>query len=271
MADRVLYAYAVTSAALDSATAPPGLDDAAVRLVVEGDLAAVVSSLDAHAYASDRVEQATEDIGWLAPRAAAHDAVVTWAADRGPTVPLPIFTLFHDEHRVRQMLRERADALRATLARVGAAQEFGLRIFRLDEVLARQVSSLSPRVKALEQQSRDAAPGQRYLLERKLETERRNEARRIAGEVARESFDTLAPLAMEALREPLPAKGRDDAAGVAVLNAFFLIERGALVPFQQALTTIAQAHEPRGFRFDFTGPWPAYHFVRERTDGRPAR
>lgn len=269
MPDRVLYAYAVTSAALDTASAPPGLDDTAASLVVEGDLAAVISSLDAHAYAAERVEQATEDVGWLAPRAAAHDAVVTWAADRGPTVPLPIFTLFHDAARVRQMLRERAGELRATLARVGAAQEFGLRIFRLDDVLARHVSSLSPRVDALERQSRDAAPGQRYLLERKLETERRNEARRIAGEVAHESFDALAPLAIEAVREPLPAKRADDAAGVAVLNAFFLIERGALVPFQQALTTIVRAHEARGFRFDFTGPWPAYHFVRERTDVRP--
>jgi Gas vesicle synthesis protein GvpL/GvpF len=269
--DRVLYAYAVTSAALDIATAPPGLDGGAASLVSEGDIGALVSSLDAHAYASERVERATEDVSWLAPRAAAHDAVVTWAADRGPTVPLPIFTLFHDEPRVRQMLRERAAELRATLARVGAAQEFGLRIFRLDDVLTRHVSSLSPRVDALERQSRDAAPGQRYLLERKLETERRSEARRIAGEVARESFDALAPLAIEAVREALPAKGRDDAAGVAVLNAYFLIERGALVPFQQALTTIVRAHESRGFRFDFSGPWPAYHFVRERTDARPAR
>ena len=55
-----------------------------------------------------------------------------------------------------------------------------------------------------------------------------------------------------------------------MLNAFFLIERGALVAFQRALTTIVRAHEERGFRFDFTGPWPAYHFVRERSDGRPA-
>ena len=70
MPDRVLYAYAVTSAALDTASAPPGLDDAAAHLVADGDIGALVSSLDADAYAPDRVEQATEDVGWLAPRAA---------------------------------------------------------------------------------------------------------------------------------------------------------------------------------------------------------
>ena len=270
MPDRVLYAYAVTHATLDAGSTPSGIDEAAVRLLVEGDVAALVSSVDARTYTPERVEQLTEEVGWLAPRAAAHDTVVTWAGDRGPVVPLPIFTLFHDESRVKQMLRERGTELRATLQRVGAGEEYGLRIFRLDEALARHVSALSPRVEALERQAREANPGQRYLLERKLETERRNEARRIAAAVARESFDTLAPLALDAVREALPAKGRDDAAGVAVLNAFFLVRRGALAPFQESLTAVVREHEQHGFRFDFTGPWPPYHFVRERADAGSA-
>jgi hypothetical protein len=267
LADRVLYAYAVTPAGLDAAGAPPGIDGAPVRLVGEGELAALVSSVDKRVYASDRVEVLTEDVGWVAPRASAHDAVVTWAGDRGPVIPLPIFTLFHDEARVRAMLGERASELSATLQRVGAGAEYGLRIFRLDDILAKHMKSLSPTVEGLERQAREASPGQRYLLERKLEAERRSELKRVAGDVARESFQALAPLALEAVREPLPAKGRDDAPGVAVLNAFFLVGRGGMEPFQRSLTAIVREHEPHGFRFDFTGPWPPYHFVRSRTDG----
>jgi hypothetical protein len=212
------------------------------------------------------VELLTEEVGWIAPRASAHDAVVTWAGDRGPVLPLPIFTLFHDESRVRAMLRDRAAELRATLERVGAGEEYGLRIFRLDDRLHAHIGKLSAAVASLERQAREASPGQRYLLERKLEAARRDEARRIAGEVARETFETLGSLALEAVREPLPAKGRDDATGVAILNAFFLVRRGALAPFQAALTAIVRERERNGFRFDFTGPWPPYHFVRERAD-----
>lgn len=259
--DHLLYAYAVVPGALDASGCPPGIDDGDLRAVREGDLAALISSVEEEAYTSDRVELMTEEVGWIAPRASAHDAVVTWAGDRGAVVPLPIFTMFRDESRVRQMLRDRATELRATLDRVGAGQEYGLRIFRVDDVLAQHVTALSPRIEGLERQARDANPGQRYLLERKLETERRTEGRRIAGDVARETFETLAPLALEAVREPLPAKGRDDSVGVAILNAFFLVRRGALEPFQRALTAIVRAHEPHGFRFDFTGPWPPYHFV----------
>jgi hypothetical protein len=267
--DRVLYAYAVTPATLDAAAPPTGIDDAPVRLVVEGDVAALVSSVARDAYAPERVELLTEEVGWVAPRASAHDTVVTWAGDRGPVLPLPIFTLFRDETGVRQMLRDRDSELRATLDRVGVGEEYGLRIFRLDDVLAKHTGSLSRTVEGLERQAREASPGQRYLLERKLEAARRSELRRIAADVAREAFDTLAPLALEAVREPLPAKARDDAPGIAVLNAFFLVRRGALAPFQEALTTIVRTHQAHGFRFDFTGPWPPYHFVRPRTDGGP--
>ena len=108
MADRILYAYAVTPPGLDPAGAPSGIDGASVRLVVESELAALVSSVDKSVYAPDRVEVLTEEVGWVAPRASAHDAVVTWAGDRGPVIPLPIFTLFHDESRVRAILGDLA-------------------------------------------------------------------------------------------------------------------------------------------------------------------
>lgn len=267
MPDRVLYAYAVTPAGLDPSGAPSGIDGGSVRLVAEGGTAALVSDVETSVYAPDRVEVLTEEVGWVAPRASAHDAVVTWAGDRGPVIPLPIFTLFHDDSRVREMLRERGSELQATLRRVGAGEEYGLRIFRLDDVLAQHMESLSPTIEGLERQARQASPGQRYLLQRKLDAERRNELKRVAADVARDSFQTLSPLALEAVREPLPAKGREDAPGVAVLNAFFLVRRGGLEPFQRSLTAIVREHEPHGFRFDFTGPWPPYHFVRARPDG----
>ncbi|HEU5184490.1 MAG TPA: GvpL/GvpF family gas vesicle protein [Gemmatimonadaceae bacterium] len=264
MPDRVLYAYGVTPPTIDPGAAPAGIDGAAVRVIVAEDVAALVSSIDAEAYAPERVEELTEDVEWLAPRASAHDAVVTWASDRGAVVPLPIFTLFRNEARVTQMLRERGRELRAAMERVGAGEEFGLRIFRLDDVLARHVGALSPRLGALERQAGQANPGQRYLLERKLESERRDEMLKIGADVAREVFDVLTPLALESTVEPLPAKRREDAAGVAVLNAFFLVRRGALAPFQEALTAIVRERAPHGFRFDFSGPWPPYHFVGER-------
>jgi len=51
-----------------------------------------------------------------------------------------------------------------------------------------------------------------------------------------------------------------------VLNAAFLVPPSALEAFQETLTAIVARHDQRGFRFDFTGPWPPYHFTQTSTD-----
>ena len=262
MADSLTYVYGIVPAGRDAAGAPAGLDDASVREVSEGDLAALVSTLDGDGYAPERVEALAADVAWLGPRAAAHDAVAVWASDRGAVVPLPIFTLFRDDDGVRAMLRERGAVLRDAVARLSGGREYVVRLFRLDDALERSIASLSERVAALERQAADASPGQRYLLQRKLESERKAEVRRVGAEAAREAYDVLGALAIESVADELPRMG-DAARGAAVLNAAFLVAPVRYEAFRAAVSDIARRREPQGFRLEFTGPWPPNHFTRE--------
>lgn len=272
MSDRVGYVYGIVSAPAwasregDAAAptgAPAGLDGAPVEVLSEGDLAALVSWLPAATYDRARVEALAGDVAWIGGRAVAHDAVVTWASERGGVVPVPMFALYSGPDAVRAMLAGRAAELRAVLARVAHGEEYGVRLFVREEQLAGALGSLSPRLAALERQEHDATPGQRYLLGRKLESERTAEGRRIAREVAAELYDTLTPIAMGAVREPVP-RSEDGGASLAALNAYFLVRRGETEPFARALTEFGARWEPRGFRVEFTGPWPPYHFVGAR-------
>jgi hypothetical protein len=207
------------------------------------------------------VEASVGDVAWVGPRAVAHDAVLTWASDAGAVIPLPMFTFYRERAALGAMLRERLDRLRRTLERLRNAQEYAVRLLRIDDVLAARLGALSPRVAEIERAAAAASPGQRYLLERKAESERTAEMRRVATEVARESFDALRSRAVDGTRDPIPQ--RDGERGSAILNAFFLVERGSVDDFRRQLTDLVTRHEPHGFRFEFTGPWPPYHFVRE--------
>ena len=46
--------------------------------------------------------------------------------------------------------------------------------------------------------------------------------------------------------------------------------RGAatLLVVRDVLQAVAHYRDVLGFRVEFTGPWPPYHFTRERTDVR---
>jgi hypothetical protein len=178
-----------------------------------------------------------------------------------------MFSLFSDESRVRAMIAERAQELGDALRRVAPGREYALRVFRLDEPLRAGIASLSPRIAELESQAQAADPGRRYLLQRKLEAEKATEVRRVAADVAHEVLDALAARALATATDPLP-QASEASVGTAVLNASFLVGRDALTPFRQVLTELATRYEGRGFRFEFTGPWPPYHFVRGDGDGR---
>lgn len=277
----LLYAYAVAALPAGDAGATllggvRGIDDSAVALVrdddAEGDhgVAVLVSAVDAATYAPAHVESRVGELAWLAPRAEAHDRVVTAAADVVPVIPLPIFSLFRDEGAVRAMLAERRAELRRLVERLRGAREYTVRVYRDDARLTASLAQLSARVGDLERSVAGASPGQRYLLARKLDEERRVELKRVSREVAQNAFGALEPLARASVREPVPAvvAGADDRAlsqaQPAILNASFLVDDASLVEFRRALSAIIAAREPAGFRVEFTGPWPAYHFAREQ-------
>ncbi len=264
-AQSIWYVYGVVPVTLAPTSAPAGLDDVGVAVESEGALAALVSILDASRYAPERIEAASGEVEWLSPRAVAHDLVLTWASDRGPVIPMPMFSMFTGREAVREMLRDRASQLADTLERVGRGREYALRVYRVDRELLGAIDTMSPRLRELADSAAAASPGQRYLLERKLDAEKKAEVRVVSQQAVDEIADALGDLALDSVRSAIPRVAESDAAarGVMVLNAAFLVAPAALEQFQRTLTMFVERYDGRGFRFDFTGPWPAYHFAGE--------
>jgi hypothetical protein len=99
------------------------------------------------------------------------------------------------------------------------------------------------------------------LLERKLDNERKNELQGIAAKVSRDVVESLRPFAVDTAQSRIaPGGSRVEAA--LILDAAFLVTPAGLEEFQRELTNVVGRYSARGFRFDFTGPWPVYHFVQ---------
>ncbi len=261
-----LYAYAIVPASLDATTAPSGIDDGPVVTVRAADIAALVTPIDEAAYDPDVVAARSQDLTWLGAHAAAHDRVLTWAIDQESVIPLPLFSLFRDGDGVRQMLARRGAELGQTLRDIGDAREYTVRVYRLDAQLRVALAARSAEVAELEARASNASPGQRYLLERKLEQTRGEELERVGRETADEVFAALGGIARVTARDPVASQPA--AAGHAVLNAAFLVAARDVEAFRSAVTQLMERRGPEGFRFEFTGPWAPYHFVRTPGDGQ---
>jgi DNA gyrase inhibitor GyrI len=266
MSERLCYVYGVVPASTSTATAPKGIEQGAVSLIPSGEYAALATSVRAEDYAPGRVEALTADVDWVSERAMAHDRVLTWASDNSAVVPFPMWTLFRDAPAVKAMLSKRLPELRQTFARLGGGREFIVRVYVQAGPLMENINSHVAELRQLELDAASASPGQKYLLQRKLDELRRGAGRDLATKAAAEIFESLKSCSMETVREQPVNSGSPREQGRAVLNASFLVDPNNLVEFQGALTSMVEKFEPSGFKFDFTGPWPPYHFVGERSE-----
>lgn len=271
------YVYCVVQLPVEGALPapagpPPGLDGGAVRLVsladdervrapAPGELALVVSAVAAAEYGT--LEARIGDAAWLTPRAVAHDAVVTWAADAaaGAVVPLPMWVLFAGADAARRGLAAEGATLAAALAGVRGAREYAVRIVADAATVEREATRLDPDVAAVAARARTASPGQAYLLRRQLAERQRAAVREIAARVSEETHAALAAAA----RDVAPAGERTGGSlPGTVLDAAYLVAHERYDSFRAALTDAVARYGDAGFRFDFTGPWPPYHFAGGR-------
>jgi hypothetical protein len=260
-AAEVLYLYGIVPAGTDLKRAPAGVDDRPVEQITDGTHSALLTRLGAGEYSAAKIESLGGNIDWVRSRAEAHDRVLNWASDFTRVIPLPMWTMFRDADSVAAMLAERSAEFQASLARVAGAREYTVRAYVRSADLQTRLAEHSPEVSELEQRANSATPGQRYLLQRKLEEQKKDSARQVIRNVAIEVHEGLSAEADASVREQVAASAAASERGHAILNASYLIRTTALPKFQLALTQFVKRYEPSGFTFEFTGPWPPYHFV----------
>ena len=263
MKNAVHYVYGIVRSGFDAARAPAGIDDTMIELAQSGKLGALVSRLDAATYGPAAIERSSGEVSWLSPRAMAHDRVLTWAQEHGGVLPMPMFSLWGSDEALRRMLDERHADFERIFSRVEGADEFGVRVHRRDDALAKSLQDLDDDTRRLQQEAAAASPGQRYLLERKLEDHMKLAVRSAAKRMVKRVFDELAALSRDAVARPLVADPNTPDVTL-VLNAAFLVDRKRLDEFRSAVGDRVREFQPRGLTFDFTGPWPPYNFTRAK-------
>lgn len=124
------YVYAVCRP-FDTATVSglTGVGGYPVHFVVEGDLAAAVSTVPLDEFDEQALHAKLEDLRWLEEVARAHHGVVDEVALRVATVPLRLATVYRGDERVRQVLREHGESFDATLTELLGRVELGVKVY----------------------------------------------------------------------------------------------------------------------------------------------
>ncbi len=250
----LLYLYAVTGQDGTSFASGdhPGIEDQPVRAIEESGLVALVSDVPAGAFDQAALDLNVRDGHWLTPRATAHQTVNSAAhAALGSVLPVAFGTIYRSDERIREMLRTRAEELRAKLAALQGRGEWVVGLYR-DTVQAAEHLG----------QVRDAmahggpapgGPGRRYLERRRDEGELRAELRRLDEEAALAAHHALARVSKSDFAEPVV-----EDAGDLVTRTTYLLRGEDEHRFADAVDGFNADWKARGYELRATGPWPPY-------------
>ena len=119
---------------------------------------------------------------------------------------------------------------------------------------------------ALEAEAAKASPGRNTSSSEKWRTSAGMPAAMSRPRSPAEIHDALRAASMETAREQPVNSGAPREQGRAILNASFLVRPRRSSISRRRCTAMVNKYEPSGFKFDFTGPWPPYHFVGEKAE-----
>ena len=233
---------------------------ARLELVGEGNLAAVVSAVPRADYGVERLDTRLADPSWMALRAMRHEKVAEYFASRTNLVPLRFGAIYLRRQSIRRMLAERRAELLSIIARLRGREEWGINILRDRTRAIEALTSLSPKLRGLAKRAAGASPGQAYLVKKKMDAIRIDEASAQAHRLIGRAERKLKAASDGAVRLRL-LKGEVSGESDIAARLAFLVERTRFKEFRSVAETLADEYGPLGFRLELTGPWPAYNFA----------
>jgi len=231
-----------------------------LELVESEDLAAVACAVPLKDYGEGALESKLSDATWTATRALRHERAVEHFARRATVVPLRFGTIYLSRENVARVLKERRAQLCSTLERIKGREEWGLNVYVERARLREQVASLSERLREMEEEAAASPPGRAYLTRKKIDALRDEETRAETRRAATIIETELARTCDGAARLRV-LKDEAGEAGELAARLAFLVGREGFEEFRAEAERLAERYTPLGFRFELTGPWPAYNFA----------
>ena len=257
-----VYLYGFMPADASPPSNLAGVGNHGVQVVPIDGIKAAISHVPADEYDPARIEEKLQDLSWVAAQGAAHETVVAWFVDHSQILPAPLFTLYSSERALQDALVARSREIQAELQRLENKREWDVKISFDERQVEKHAGEISPRIAEIEKELASAAPGKRYLLEKKRNDLLKAETRSAAGALAQEALDSAARLSADVRSLPLP-RATEAADLPVILYAALLADRDREVDVVQALEQQAARLASLGMNLAFSGPWAPYRFTGE--------
>jgi len=264
MTELAYYVYCIAESSAAETLAPDSLpaaieEDAKIEWVAVDALAALVSQVPRSTYSEESLADQLTDATWTAIRAMRHETVVEYVAKRATVIPLRFGTIYLERAGIEQMLDTRRTELQEMIEHLRGREEWGVNIYVDRAALLSSITSVSPVLREMVERAEQSSPGQSYLIQKKIDALKTDEARAAVNRIADEIEQNLREESDDARRLRI-LKVETTEHGELKAKFAFLVKRGGFDQFREAAERLAQQNHAAGVRLELTGPWPVYNF-----------
>jgi hypothetical protein len=253
--DDLLWAYGVTAAHPPLPSASHGVAGRTPERIEQDGLALLVSRVPRAEFGEAALHRNLNELAWLERVARAHEAVLEHTLAHAAVVPLRLCTIFATADGARRMLAERGDALRESLAALDGCAEWSVKLLVDRERLLAASEADEPAG------ADHPGAGAAYLLRRRAERTRREEADRIAAGLADDVHAVLQDWASAAVVRPAQNRELSGHEGDMILNGAYLVARARVTELHELVDELRERHRGLEARIELSGPFPAYNFA----------
>jgi pyruvate-formate lyase len=265
MTELAYYVYCIAESAaaaqLPVDSLPAAIEEnSKLEWVSVNTLAALASEVPRATYSEENLADHLTDATWTAIRAMRHETVVEYVAKRATVIPLRFGTIYLERSRVEQMLTTQSRELESIIEQLRGREEWGVNVFVDRAVLLSSITSVSPVLRDLVQRAEQAPPGQSYLMQKKIEALKVDEARAALNRIVDQIEERLKQQTDDARRLRI-LKVETTEHGELKAKFAFLVKRATFEEFRDTAEGLAKEHQAAGVRLELTGPWPVYNFT----------
>ncbi len=236
-----LYLYGITLASETKPALPPGIAGAAVDLVIEGPLAAVVTRLEA-----DKIRPQRANL-------AAHHQVLRDLAAHQPVLPVAFGTMADGLKHLREILGRNRDTLIERLQVLQGTVEMMLKIFwetaNIFEFFVASNQELEQMRNRLFRPGKNPTFEEKLALGKMFETLVQENRQRHTARVTK----ALAPYCIE-------VRTMDCSEERMIMKLACLVKKGRIEQWEKGVEETARLFDNH-YCFQYSGPWAPYNFA----------
>src|SRR5215207_1154351 len=171
-------AESAAAAQLPVDSLPAAIEDTSkLEWVSVNTLVALASQVPRATYSEENLAEHLTDATWTAIRAMRHETVVEYVAKRATVIPLRFGTMYRERSGVEQRRTQKSRELDSSIEQLRGREEWGVNVYCDRAVLLSSITSVSPVLRELVERAAQAPPGQSYLMQKKIDTLKVDEAR----------------------------------------------------------------------------------------------